>query len=63
MALPVSDPVRQMLSQPDNEQWFSGVSLWEMFDRSLVAQAQFEGVLLLTADEIVATYPGPVRRV
>ncbi|QIT55931.1 type II toxin-antitoxin system VapC family toxin [Aquisalimonas sp. 2447] len=33
------------------------------FDRLLVAQAESEGVLLLTADEIVARYPGPVRRV
>lgn len=33
------------------------------FDRVLVAQAEFEGVLLLTSDEIVARYPGPVRRV
>lgn len=29
----------------------------------LVAQAESEGVLLLTADEVVARYPGPVRRV
>jgi len=33
------------------------------FDRILVAQAEFEGVLLLTSDEVVARYPGPVRRV
>jgi PIN domain nuclease of toxin-antitoxin system len=33
------------------------------FDRMLVAQAESEGVLLLTADEVVARYPGPVRRV
>ena len=33
------------------------------FDRMLVAQAESEGVLLLTADEVVAQYPGPVRRV
>lgn len=33
------------------------------FDRVLVAQAEFEGVLLLTSDEIVARYPGPIRRV
>jgi PIN domain nuclease of toxin-antitoxin system len=31
------------------------------FDRLLVAQALAEGVLLLTADEMVARYPGPVR--
>jgi PIN domain nuclease of toxin-antitoxin system len=33
------------------------------FDRLLVAQATVEGLLLLTADERVADYPGPVRRV
>lgn len=33
------------------------------FDRLLVAQAQVEGLTLLTADEMVARYPGPVRRV
>ena len=33
------------------------------FDRVLVAQAESEGALLLTSDEIVARYPGPVRRV
>lgn len=33
------------------------------FDRLLVAQAESEGVLLLTSDEIVARYPGPMRRV
>ncbi len=31
------------------------------FDRILVAQAQVEMVTLLTADEIVGRYPGPVR--
>lgn len=33
------------------------------FDRLLVAQATVEGILLLTADLLVAQYPGPVRRV
>lgn len=32
------------------------------FDRVLVAQAESEGALLLTSDEVVARYPGPVRR-
>ena len=32
------------------------------FDRLLVAQAQVEGVTLLTADAAVARYPGPIRR-
>ena len=31
------------------------------FDRILVAQARVEGITLLTADEVVARYPGPVR--
>ncbi|MGD0989760.1 MAG: type II toxin-antitoxin system VapC family toxin [Candidatus Sulfotelmatobacter sp.] len=33
------------------------------FDRLLVAQATVEGITLLTADSIVAEYPGPVRSV
>ena len=33
------------------------------FDRILVAQATVEGVTLLTADSVVARYPGPIRRV
>lgn len=33
------------------------------FDRLLVAQAMIEGVTLLTADDLVAQYPGPVRKV
>lgn len=32
------------------------------FDRLLVAQAESEGALLLTSDEVVARYPGPVRK-
>jgi PIN domain nuclease of toxin-antitoxin system len=31
------------------------------FDRILVAQAENEGFLLITSDELVARYPGPVR--
>jgi PIN domain nuclease of toxin-antitoxin system len=31
------------------------------FDRLLVAQATVEGVTLLTADSVVAEYPGPIR--
>ena len=33
------------------------------FDRLLVAQATVEGIILLTADAIVAQYPAPVRLV
>lgn len=33
------------------------------FDRLLVAQAMVEGITLLTADLLVAQYPGPVRKV
>ena len=29
--------------------------------RMLIAQAQIEGILLLTADRSLARYPGPVR--
>ena len=32
------------------------------FDRMLVAQAMAEGIMLLTADEIVAQYPGPIEK-
>lgn len=31
------------------------------FDRILVAQAQSEGITLLTADEVVGRYPGPIH--
>ena len=31
------------------------------FDRLLVAQALIEGVTLVTADEVVGRYPGPIR--
>jgi PIN domain nuclease of toxin-antitoxin system len=33
------------------------------FDRLLVAQANAEGILLLTSDQTVARYPGPIRKV
>lgn len=33
------------------------------FDRLLVAQSMVEGITLLTADEIVSQYPGPIRKV
>lgn len=33
------------------------------FDRILVAQATCEGFTLLTSDEIMGTYPGPILRV
>jgi PIN domain nuclease of toxin-antitoxin system len=33
------------------------------FDRILIVQSMVEGVTLLTADPIVAQYPGPMRRV
>ena len=33
------------------------------FDRILVAQAMVEGITLLTADSIVAKYPGPIQLV
>lgn len=33
------------------------------FDRVLLAQAQVEGITLLTADQTLAPYPGPVRLV
>jgi PIN domain nuclease of toxin-antitoxin system len=33
------------------------------FDRMLIAQATAEGIVLLTADALVAQYPGPIRKV
>ncbi len=33
------------------------------FDRILIAQAMVEGITLLTADEEIAKYPGPIRKV
>jgi PIN domain nuclease of toxin-antitoxin system len=33
------------------------------FDRILLAQALAEGVTLLTADPLVAQYPGPIRKI
>jgi PIN domain nuclease of toxin-antitoxin system len=33
------------------------------FDRMLIAQARTEGLLLLTADRRLASYPGPIRLV
>ncbi|RAZ78480.1 type II toxin-antitoxin system VapC family toxin [Mesorhizobium atlanticum] len=33
------------------------------FDRILIAQATVEGITLLTVDDLVARYPGPVRKV
>ncbi len=33
------------------------------FDRMLVAQSMIEGITLLTADPLVAQYPGPIRQV
>ena len=33
------------------------------FDRILIAQAMVEGITLLTADPMIARYPGPIRKV
>jgi PIN domain nuclease of toxin-antitoxin system len=109
----ISSVARSLISNPDNELFFSAASLWEIaikqglgkndfeidarvlrrglldndyselpvtgdhavairsfplihkdpFDRILVAQATVEGITLLTADPIVARYPGPIRKV
>jgi hypothetical protein len=42
--------------------WFARIH-WQPdpFDRLLLAQAESEGLLLITADALVARYPGPVR--
>ena len=33
------------------------------FDRILIAQATVEGIILLTLDAVVASYPGPIQKV
>jgi PIN domain nuclease of toxin-antitoxin system len=33
------------------------------FDRILIAQATVEGITFLTADPMIARYPGPIRKV
>jgi PIN domain nuclease of toxin-antitoxin system len=33
------------------------------FDRLLIAQCMIEGITLLTADQTIARYPGPIQRV
>ncbi|MGA8088142.1 MAG: type II toxin-antitoxin system VapC family toxin [Terracidiphilus sp.] len=33
------------------------------FDRILIAQVMVEGITLLTADQTIARYPGPIRKV
>jgi PIN domain nuclease of toxin-antitoxin system len=33
------------------------------FDRILIAQAMVEGITLLTADPVIARYPGSIRKV
>jgi PIN domain nuclease of toxin-antitoxin system len=33
------------------------------FDRLLIAQAMVEGIILLTADPVIAQYPGPIKHV
>ncbi|MGA2047819.1 MAG: type II toxin-antitoxin system VapC family toxin [Terracidiphilus sp.] len=33
------------------------------FDRILIGQAMVEGITLLTADPVIAKYPGPIRKV
>ncbi len=35
----------------------------DTFDRILIAQATAEGITLVTADGMVAKYPGPIRQV
>jgi PIN domain nuclease of toxin-antitoxin system len=109
----LSDTATALISDPENELFFSAASLWEIaikhglgrpdfkvdarvlrrglldngyselpigsehavaigslpdihkdpFDRILVAQATVEGITLLTADGLVAQYPGPVQMV
>jgi PIN domain nuclease of toxin-antitoxin system len=107
----LSDRMRALLEDPDEEVWFSAATIWEVsikfgldrpdftadpyevraealrlgfvelavdglhaaqvtalprlhndpFDRLLVAQATATGLTLVTADAVVATYPGPIQ--
>lgn len=109
----LSTKARRLIENPENELYFSAVSLWEIaiknslgradfsvnarllrrglrdngynelpmrsehavaidslpplhkdpFDRLLIAQALTEGITLLTADAVVAGYPGAVTKV
>ena len=109
----LSSAVSKLMEQPENQLYFSALSLWvitiklglgrpdfivdpsllhrgliengctelvlksthsltldqlppihkDPFNRMLFAQAVFEGMLLLTADTVVAQYPGPIRLV
>jgi len=43
---------RELRDDPQNEPIFIPASLWEV-----------EGIILLTADPLVARYPAPVRKV
>jgi PIN domain nuclease of toxin-antitoxin system len=109
----LSVKARRLIEKPENELYFSAVSLWEVaiknslgrpdfsvnprllrrglldngyqelpmqsahavaidslpplhkdpFDRLLIAQALTEGITLLTADSLVAAYPGSITKV
>ncbi len=109
----LSSNARALISNPENEIFFSAASIWELaikqtlgrkdykvdarllrrgllnngykeipitsdhavavdilppihrdpFDRILIAQATIEGITLLTTDKVVASYPGPIRKV
>ena len=66
---------RTLIANEQNELYFSAASLWEIaikrglgrpdfqVDRILVAQAMIEGFLLVTADPVLADYPGPIKKV
>ncbi len=109
----LSKGARLLISDQDNELFFSAASLWEIaiknslgrndfqvdarllrrglldngyselpinsehavaidslpaihkdpFDRILISQAKVEGITLLTADSMVAQYPGPIQKI
>lgn len=109
----LSKGTRLLISDQDNELFFSAASLWEIaiknslgrndfqvdarllrrglldngynelpinsehavaidslpaihkdpFDRILISQAKVEGIILLTADSMVAQYPGPIQKI
>jgi len=109
----LGDGTKRLLSDPENEIYFSAISIFEIavkqqlakvdfnveasavrrillekrylelvvngehaafvatmppihkdpFDRLLVAQANIEGITLMTADEQIARYPGPILKI
>lgn len=60
----LADDAVAAIADPANEVFVSAVSGWEIgVDRMLVAQAQAEGLVLLTRDARISLYDVPTMRV